>query len=544
MLAKLHTVQILGIKPHVVDIEVDTSKGLHSFSIVGLADKAISEAKDRINAAVKNSGFKSVVKGNKKIIVSLAPADIKKEGTNFDLGIALAYLLAEGEIKFNPKKKIFLGELSLDGKLRPIKGSLLLTQAGKAKGFEEVYLPAENAKEAALIRGIKIFPCQSLKEIINHLQVLPLHEGGVRGGKVKIPTPSKTKVDSVKHSLDEKREPIFTINPQPETDLTPEEYAPQFDFSDVRAQEGAKRGLEIAAAGGHNAAMFGPPGTGKTMLAKAFCGILPPLSYDEIVETTGIHSAAGVLEDNIITEPPFRAPHHTASFISIVGGGTYPKPGEITLSHRGVLFMDEFPEFEKRVIESLRQPLEDKMISISRSKGSMLFPANFILIATMNPCPCGHRGSKTHECICTASDIGRYERKLSGPIVDRIDLWLDVPQIAHEKLSSEENRGDSSEEIRKRVIRARQIQLDRFTKDKLKITSNAEMGIREIVRYAPITEKCSQLLNDAARRLDLSARAYHRIVKLARTIADLAGEDNIKEDYILEALQYRPRVRV
>jgi magnesium chelatase family protein len=509
-------VQINGIKPSIVDVEVDTSRGMHAFTIVGLADKAIEEAKDRLAAAIKNSGFKPITKGSKKIVVSLAPADVKKEGSHYDLAIALAFLLAEGEIRINPKKRIFWGELPLDGKLRPGRGALMLAQTAKNCGYEEVYLPADNAREAALIRGIRIFPCRDLREIVDHLS------------------------PAVKPAPGTEPEPSFEIEVQPETEIAAGDLDFPFDFSDVRGQESAKRGLEIAAAGGHNAAMSGPPGTGKSMLAKAFCGILPPLSYDEIIEATGLHSVAGILDGDLVAHPPFRSPHHTSSYISIVGGGAWPKPGEITLAHRGVLFLDELPEFEKRVVESLRQPLEDKVISISRSKGTMLFPANFMLIATMNPCPCGYNGS-SRPCTCSAADIARYQKKLSGPIMDRIDLWLDVPQIDHEKLSAK-GGGEGSAEIRDRVIRARQIQLSRFANEKKKIKTNAEMSIREIVRYAPLDEKLSQILNTAAKRLDLSARAYHRIVKLARTIADLDSAPDIAESHLAEALNYRPRI--
>jgi len=406
--AKIYSAQTHFLKGKIITIEVDiTPKTLHSFTIVGLPDKAVDESKDRMSSALKNSGYSSPKNQNQKIVISLSPADLKKEGPYFDLAMALAYLLSGEEIKFNPEEKIFLGELSLNGDLKPIKGVLPLVEEAKRIGFKEIFLPKENAEEGALVRGIKIYGANNLKEVIEHIKI-----------KEKDKSPDNPKLQE-----------------QPETQINYSDKINYIDFSDIKGQEGAKRGLIIAASGGHNIAMQGPPGTGKTMLARVFSGILPNLSIDEILEITGIYSIAGLLDKNIITEVPFRSPHHSASHVSIIGGGANPKPGEVTLAHKGVLFLDEFPEFEKRVIEALRQPLEDNIVSISRIKGSAVFPSNFILIAAMNPCPCGHKGNKQKTCICKPLDLDRYKRKLSGPIIDRIDIWVTVSNIDYDKLS-------------------------------------------------------------------------------------------------------------
>lgn len=482
--ARVYSAQVNLLSGAIVTIEVDLSRGLHSFSVVGLPDKAVDESKDRVSGAIKNSGFKSPKAQNQKIVVSLSPADLKKEGPFFDLAIALAYMLAAGDIKFNSEKKIFLGELGLDGTLRPIKGALPLVQEAKRMGFEEIYLPKENAVEAALVEGVKVLGAKNLKEVIEH-------------------------IDETNDKLIEKEgKQKNKIQTQPKTEIKYEKEKRGADFSDIRGQEGAKRGLEIAAAGGHNIAMYGPPGTGKTMLARAFSAILPELSLEEVLEITGIHSIVGANRGELICTPPFRAPHHTSSYVSLIGGGTFPKPGEVTLAHKGVLFLDEFPEFEKRVIESLRQPLEDNIVSISRAKGSAIFPSNFILVAAMNPCPCGNSGSKQKVCICKPSDLDRYKRKLSGPIMDRIDLWVSVGNIDYKKLG-DESSGEKSESIKERVLTARKKQKERFKKFNREINTNSEMNVKDLSAMVKLADDVREVLDKSAESLALSARAYH-----------------------------------
>ncbi len=501
-LAKSYSAQLIGLKAETITIEVDIANGLHSFSIVGLGDRAIDEAKDRISAAIKNSGFQSPKQKNQKVTISLAPAYIRKEGPSFDLGMTIAYLLASKEICFSPENKLFIGELSLEGKLRRTTGILPILCQAKSMGFEEAFIPNENSAEASLSRDIKIYPASSLSDVINHLD------------KTEIIDP-------------------ITDYRQANGQCTPIEY----DMKIVRGNETAKRGLEIAATGAHNTVMYGPPGTGKTLLAKCFSSLLPDLSYEESVEVTGIHSINNYLGEGFIKRPPFRSPHHTASYPSIVGGGSFPKPGEITLAHRGVLFMDEFPEFDSSVIEALRQPLEERTITISRAKGSVTFPAQCILLASMNPCPCG----KGKDCTCPLQAIEKYRRKISGPIADRMDLWLNIDKIDYKKLGDSVSSSEDSETVRKRITQARDIQIKRFMEKGINKRFNSEMSVSDLEKIIRIEEQAKNLLVSSAERLGLSGRAFHRTMKVSRTVADLSNSEIIQEEHVLEALQYREK---
>ena len=489
---------------HMVSVAADVSRGLHAFSVVGLPDKAVEEARDRISSAIKHSNFTSPKATNKKIVISLAPATLKKEGAAFDIALAVVYLLAQEEIAADVSHTLFAGELSLDGSIRPISGVLSMTLAARERGLTSIIVPIDNVAEAALVDGIEVYGANSLLQVIEHL------------------TNPHKKIALTPHAIPLSEEGEHAVL-----------------LEEIRGQEHAKRALEIAAAGRHNIAFSGPPGTGKTLLARALAGILPPLDRDEIIEVTAIHSYAGAAVGRPILEAPFRSPHHTASYASLIGGGAIPKPGEVTLAHRGVLFADEFPEFDRNVINALRQPLEDRVVSVSRVRGQAVFPANFMLVAALNPCPCGKFG--TSRCTCLPVAIERYRKKVSGPIADRIDMWVTVGDIPLEELSKARvtDRKETLE-AKERIVKARAIQTERF-KDDDRATTNSDMGPRNLEKYSRLTGKAEQTALLAATKLHLSPRGYHRTIKLARTIADLAGSDAIEESHMLEALQYRPK---
>ena len=502
MLAKVFSGSVIGVDAYMIDVEVDIMHGLPSFTTVGLPETAVKESRERVKSAIINSGYRFP---DDRITVNLAPAHLKKEGTGFDLPIALGILTATKIIPNNVVSRfLFQGELSLDGRVKPVNGSLSMALAAKKAKYAGIVVSYENRLEASVVDEISVFAVKTLGQAVDFLN-----------GIATI-MPEKTNIQSL-------------FNQANDSDL---------NFSEVIGQEHAKRAIEVASAGGHNLLMVGPPGSGKTMLARRISSVLPPLTFEEAIETTKIHSVAGLLppDQAIITRRPFRAPHHTTSDAGLIGGGHIPRPGDVSLAHNGILFLDELPEFKKNVLEALRQPLEDLQVTISRANLRITFPSAFMLITAMNPCPCGYYSDSKHPCICTPRQIQRYRSKISGPLMDRIDIHVDVPALAYKDLQ-QDLQAESSQSIRTRVVKARLIQLRRFKH--AKIFCNAQMQSRLIKKYCRLDLSCEKLLETAVEKLGLSARAYHRILKCARTIADLDQQEHIKTDHIGEAIQYR-----